>query len=180
MAIYSENIVDIDLERGSVFRSFMCHNIAEGDANANRFGFRVKRNGQDVNIEGCTMVGYFIRADGTTVIISGSGSYSVSGNVGYITLPESCYAVDGNFTLAIKLISGNVTSAMRIIDGMVVQTTLGPIVDPGHVIPSVEDVEAAIQDALAVIAQIDNLSISNEQITGTRYRIVVVFTPEST
>ena len=150
MAAYKEDIVDIELENGTVHRSFLNHALGAGDEKANRFGVRVFRNGEPENL-GTNCSGYFIRADGETVVISGSGSTTVSGNTAYVTLPETCYAVEGNFSRAIKATTTGQTATLRIVDGVVSKTTTDVIVDPGTVIPSVEDLIAAIDAAVNTI-----------------------------
>lgn len=147
MAIYHEDIVNIDLENGTIHRSFMNHSIGYGDDDANRFGIRAFRNGVPETLGG-TCAGYFIRADGATVVIADG---VVSGNLAYVTLPEACYAVEGNFTLAIKVSGGGVTGTMRIVDGVVSRTSTSATVDPGTIIPSVEDLIDAIEDAVESI-----------------------------
>ena len=147
MAIYNENIVDIELNSGSIFRSFLSHTIGSGDVLANRFGVRVFRDGEPEAIGG-TCFGLFIRADGGTVAIS---SGTVSGNVAYVDLTEACYAVEGQFALAIKCQGGGVTGTLRIVDGVVSRTSTSVTVDPGTIIPSVEDMIEAIEDAVESI-----------------------------
>ena len=46
---------------------------------------------------------------------------SFSGNEAYVTLPQACYNYEGQFTLAVKVISDNndITGTMRIVDGVV-------------------------------------------------------------
>lgn len=149
MAIYKSDIVDINLESGSIHRSFLSHTIGSGDDDANRFGVRAFRNGTPESLSGiCT--GYFIRADGETVVISNG---TISGNKATVTLPEACYVVEGQFALAIKVSNGGVTTTMRIIDGVVNRTTTSVIVDPGTIIPSIEDLIQAIDDAIEGIPQ---------------------------
>ena len=147
MAIYHEDIVSIDLESGTIYRSFMNHAIGYGDDDANRFGIRAYRNGVAETLGG-TCAGYFIRADGATVTIADG---VVSGNLAYVTLPEACYAVEGNFTLAIKVSGSGVTGTMRIVDGVVSRTSTSATVDPGTIIPSVEDLIDAIENAVASV-----------------------------
>ena len=62
MADYREHIVNIDLESGQVHRSFANFAIGEGDINSQRYGVRLFRNGNPVDVEG-SVVGYFIRPD---------------------------------------------------------------------------------------------------------------------
>lgn len=148
MAIYKENIIDVELTAGTIHRSFAIIFIGEGDDLADVFGVRVFRNGAAVDLTGVTVAGYFIRADGETVPIS---SGSVSGNVASVTLEESCYAIEGQFSLSIKLSSGDVTGTVRIVDGVVVNTTTSTVVDPGTIIPSIEDLIATIIEVRGTI-----------------------------
>lgn len=147
MAIYREDIVDIELKSGNIHRSFLNHAIGAGDDMANRFGVRVSRDKIPETLSG-SCVGYFIRADGATVVISDG---VISGNKAYVTLPEACYAVEGQFCLAIKLQGNDDTVTMRIVDGTVNRTSTDTIVDPGTIIPSVEDLIDEIEEAVAQI-----------------------------
>lgn len=144
MANYKEDIQNVELENGTVCRSFLNHAIGAGDERGNRFGVRVFRNGQPKDIDG-SVVGYFVRSDGATVAINDG---VVNGNEAYITLPDTCYTVEGNFTLTIKSVHGSETVTLRIIDGTVYRTTTETAVDPGTIIPSVEDLIEAIEDAV--------------------------------
>lgn len=147
MAIYREDIVNVELNSGSIFRSFLNHQIGEGDSGANRFGVRVFRGGEEVSVSGATCTGYFIRPEGDTVVITGTAS----GNTAYVDLPQACYTYEGQFSLAIKLAGGDVTGTMRIVDGVVTNTTTDTLIDPGTVIPSIEDLIEAIETAVASI-----------------------------
>jgi hypothetical protein len=169
MAIIQEDIVDIDLNRGTVFRSFLNHSIGEADWKGNRYGFRCLRGSEQESVAGFSCIGYFIRADGNTIVISGT----VEGNKAYVDLPETCYAVEGGFTLAIKLSDGTQTGTIRIVDGTVVNTSNGSIIDPGSVVPDLTDIMAVIGRIEAAAEEIEKIHISNQQISGTRYRIVV-------
>ena len=149
MANYKEDIVSIDLENGNIHRSFLRHSIGEGDNRANRFGVRVFRGGSPVELGGaCT--GFFIRSTGDTVgILDGT----VNGNVAYVTLPEACYAHEGNFSLAIKVTVGSEVVTMRIVDGTVCRTSTNTAIDPGNIITNIEDLIDAIETAVASIPE---------------------------
>ena len=172
--LFRENIADIDLNTGTVHRSFQNMSIGEGDEKANRYGVRIVRNGEPVTLSGVSVVGYFIRSDGSSVVISGS----VNGNIAYVDLPEACYVYDGNFTLSIKLATSNETATIRIVDGTVVNTVEGSIIDPGSVVPDLSAFTALVEAAEAAAEVIEGFSISEEQITGTRYKIIVTDTNE--
>lgn len=171
MALNHVDIVDIDLDTGTVHRSFAHRTLGEGDVNANQFGVRLWRSGQPVTAEGSQCMGYFIRhGRGDTVIISGG---LFSGQEAYITLPDSCYAYDGAFSLVIKLIGGGVTGTMRIVDGTVVDSMIGSPVDPGGVIPDLDELLAVIGRAEAAANTIAGISIRAELVADENYRLIV-------
>ena len=170
--IIQEDIIDIEMERGTVYRSFMNHAIGKGDVNGNRFGFRCIRNGARQIINGSACVGYFLRSDGTTLVINGA----VSDDKAYVILPQSCYAVEGNFTLAIKLGNSEIAETLRIIDGTVINTTLLPVTDPGSQVPDLSSLLAVIERAEIAAAKIDAIRVGHELIEGTRYKLIVTKT----
>ena len=147
MANYREDIVNIDLENGNIHRTYLKHSIGYGDNNANKFGVRVFRNGEAETLLG-SCYGLFIRADGATITVN---TGAVSGNLALVTLPEACYAVEGVFTLAIKVTAEEDVTTLRIVDGMVDRTRTDAVVDPGTLIPSIDDLMAAIEEAVESI-----------------------------
>lgn len=173
MAVYREDIADVELSTGRVSRTFLNHPLGEGDAEADIFGIRVWKNGEAVNLAGNTCTGYFIRADGTTEVITGG---TASGNVALLMLPAACYAVEGNFQLAIQLTSGGKTKTLRIVDGTVVNVVHGPINDPGGVVPDLDSealtdlldrVETAATTIAGYTVEAELLEDDNYQITVT-------------
>ena len=168
---YREDYADIELESGTVNRTRLNKAIGEGDNHGNRYGVRVFRDGEAVDLTGVSCDGYFMRADGTaTEVIAGV----VTGNIAYVALPAACYAVVGNFTLAIKLIYPGYTMTARIVDGTVVDTKLGELTDPGDTIPDLSDFTALVARVEAAAAKIESFDIEAEVITGTRYRLGVI------
>lgn len=171
MGLNKTDIIDIDLNIGSVFRSFANKIVGEGDKNVNRYGVRLWRDGEPVSIGGASCMGYFIRhGHGDTVTINGG---LFSGQEAFVTLPEACYAYDGAFTLVIKLVGGDVTGTMRIIDGTVVDSMIGSPIDPGGVIPDISDLMAVIERAEDAAETIAGISIYAQQVDGDNYAIVV-------
>lgn len=175
MAIYKENIVDVELTSGNIHRSFLNKTIGSGDALADRFGVRVLRNGAEVSLNGTSCTGYFIRSDGATIPITGS----INGSVAFVELPQACYALEGQFALAIKLSGNGVAGTMRIVDGVVSRTTTDSAVDPGTIIPSVEALIEAIEEAVASIpSDYSELSTNVEKIKRTYPQVGVVQTAQ--
>ena len=64
MAIYKEDIADIELNSGTIHRAFLNKTIGEGDALANWFGVRLFRDGEPVSAESASVTGLFIAPDG--------------------------------------------------------------------------------------------------------------------
>lgn len=151
MALYREDIADVELKSGNISRSFLKHTIGKGDNKANRFGVRVFRNKESEDLTGATCQGIFMAPDGQNILISGSGSAGVAGNVAWVQLPQACYNVEGQFALAIKLIGGGVTGTMRIIDGVVDNTGVTGAVAPTGAVPTYQEVLAAFDDAIDAI-----------------------------
>lgn len=175
MAIYHEDIVGIDLESGTIHRSFANCMIGEADIAANRYGVRLFRNGEPVNAGTSACVGYFIRHNrGDTVIINGG---VVGGNIAYVTLPESCYVYDGPFSLVIKLVGTDISGTMRIVDGTIVDSMIGTAVDPGSAVPDLASLLEVIDQAEEAADYISGFSITTELIDGENYRTIIT-TPE--
>lgn len=166
---YREDVAYIELESGSVFRSFNNKMIAGGDVSGNRYGIRLLRNGEPVSMVGAACVGYFIRSDEITLVINGV----VENGIAYVELPEAAYAIGGNFTLAIKVAGTNFAETMRIVDGTVAMTTTGSIFDPASEIPSLAELMAVIERAEDAAEAVGKISIAAAQISGTRYKIAV-------
>ena len=110
------------------------------DNQANLIGVIVTDKGAPATLAG-GVVGYVIRSDGETVIISGTASQ----NKAYIILPASAYVKAGPIHIVIKL--GQTTLAAC--TSYVGQSTTDTIVDPGHVVPSLEELLAQIENCRA-------------------------------
>ena len=155
MAIYHEDIADINLNGGSLHRSFKTVSIGSGDQNANRFGMRVHRDGEPVDLTGVTCQAVFQDPMENNIALTNHGT--VSGNIAYVTLPQACYNYEGRFCLAIKLIGGGVTGTMRIVDGVVNNTHTGGAVAPTGAVPTYQEVLAAYDDAIAAVEEVNIL-----------------------
>lgn len=148
MAIYKEDLVDIELSTGVIHRAMLAKTIGYADTNADRFGVRVFRNGEPVDLTGVTCSGYFITAGGVTIALTNG---AIGNNEAYVTLTSACYAEEGTFSLAIKLSGGGLTGTVRIVDGVVSRTETDVTIDPGTIIPNIETLIAELDDILARI-----------------------------
>ena len=126
--------------------------VFSADAKANRIIVEVTDGGSPATLTG-TVSGNAIRADGVTVPMSGS----LSGNRAWVDLPASAYAVEGQLSIIIRLVTGSgsneVKTTLGACCGYVQRSTTDSIVDPGEIIPSIEDLIDAIDAAVASIPQ---------------------------
>lgn len=132
--------VDVDVETQMTPLKSL---YASGDKNAHTFELSLYRGAQEIDLSGASAQGYFIRADGYTVPITGA----ISGNVVTLTLSESCYYVVGNFNLIIKVSIGESRKSVFWGNGYVVRSMTDAIVDEENVIPSLDELLAQIAAA---------------------------------
>lgn len=148
----------IDLCRsGRVVPVLLPNTFVVGDDQAHEWNVAVYNAGVAVDLSGYTIMAYITRFDGKTVLLSGNAT----DNVATVTLSDACYAVSGVCTgiLRISKAGGEkvTISAIRFAVGLM---TSDEIVDPGHVIPSlnelleqIEAMEAATENANAAANQ---------------------------
>lgn len=116
---------------------------ASGDKNAHIFELSLYRGAEEMDLSGASAQGYFIRADGYTVPITGA----ISGNVVTLTITEGCYYVVGNFNLIIKVSTAESRKSVFWGNGYVVRSMTDAIVDEENVIPSLDELLAQISAA---------------------------------
>lgn len=129
---------------------------ASNDKDAHTFELSLYRGAQEMDLSGASAQGYFIRADGYTIPITGA----ISGNVVTLTLSESCYYVVGNFNLIIKVSIGESRKSVFWGNGYVVRSMTDAIVDEENVIPSLDELLAQIASAEAA-AKAANTAATN-------------------
>lgn len=149
--IYKEDIVNVELETGTIHRSFLCQAIGKGDHYANRFGVALVRNGEAVTIDGnASCQGLFMAPDGNNILISGTDFTGVSGNKAWVQLPQACYNVEGKFTLAIKVLGYGIVGTYRIIDGVVDNTGVTGAVAPVETVPTYQEIISLYNEMVAI------------------------------
>ncbi len=136
-----------DLKRGSSQVQVLHGQTFTQDNLGNRVGVVVLDSGEPATLDG-TVTGYVIRADGGTVVVTGA----VDGNKAYIDLPESAYAVPGQIQIAIRLTSGSTKTVLGAMTAYVQRTATGTIIDPGHVVPDIDDIIAKMDEVDEAIA----------------------------
>ena len=109
----------------------------QGDKNAQILRIEVMDGAEKADLASMTVTGQFERGDGNRVPITGN----INGNVVFVTIPEACYNVSGAFVAFVRLTSENnyVRRTILRIAGMIEPQSDGPLVDPGHTLPSVDE-----------------------------------------
>lgn len=105
--------------------------IYEGESYAHTFVLSATKAAQPIPLTG-SVVGYFERADKTTVRVEG---HTESG-LAFLTLPPECYAVEGKCTLAIMLLNDSTQTVIYAAAGIVKNTIDGAVINGGNAIPT--------------------------------------------
>ena len=142
MAVF-ETVIRSDLQKPLTVQKLSGY-MFSADNQGNKISVDVFDGGSPASLSG-GVSGYVVRADGATVVISGNTYTSLSGNRASIILPASAYVVVGVVSIVIKV----GTTTVGACSGYVYRTSTDEIVDPGHVIPSIEELLAKIADCEA-------------------------------
>lgn len=128
------------------------------EIDAHKFIITAMRDGATVALTG-TVTASFLRADGAEVVLTGE----IENGAATVTLAKSCYAVPGRFDLTIFVTADGVKTGVYACTGGVRNTTSGTIIDPGQIVPSVDDIIAKqeelaqdVADASSAIASAQN------------------------
>lgn len=130
-------------------------NVFSQDNQGNLIGVHVFEDGDPATLSG-TVTAYVVRADGATVPVNGV----LSGNTCYAILDSACYEVEGTLSIVIKLAGGGSTTTLCAVVAYVYKSVTDTAVDPGTIIPSIEDLIEAIDEAVASIPS-DYSDLSN-------------------
>ena len=133
MAVF-ETWLKSDLKKPVVVQK-LAGNLFSADNGGNKIGVEIFDDGASASVTG-GVTGYIVRDDNATVVVTGT----LSGNKASIILPQSAYTVVGNISIVIKVGTTTVGACV----GYVYRTTTDTMVDPGHVIPSLEELLAKI------------------------------------
>ena len=144
--------------------------FAQGDKLAHTLRIQVKADGQAVALAGWAVTANMIRQDQTTVTITGK----VVGNAAEVTLEAACYGQSGGFTLSVSLSKDGQLITIFCGRGDVTRTRTDSLVDPGHVIPSIDEIIAqyglmktAVQNADAATKRANTAADSADKVAKT-------------
>ena len=143
--------------------------FAMGDKLAHVLRVRVKAGGEPVDLTGWTVTASVVRQDQATVMMAGRAV----GDAAEVTLEAPCYSQSGGFTLSVAI--GREQQLITIFCGRgdVTRTRTDSLVDPGHTIPSVDEIIAqyglmktAVQDTDAAAKRADDAASSAQKVAN--------------
>ena len=126
---------------------------------AHRFTITCLRGGQPYALSG-TISGRFMRADGTTVNVTGG---TITNGVASIVLPRDCYNVVGRFQLAILCTAGSSALCIYAAVGHITRSADGTVIDTGTVLPSADELRDQLEQPATLI---DAANHYDERITA--------------
>ena len=118
-------------------------NVFSQDNQGNIIGVEVFEDGVPATLSG-TVSANIVRSDGGTVAATGT----LSGNKLSVALPAAAYAVPGIISIVLKLTTGAIVASMLAVVAVVYASSTDATVDPGTIIPSIQDLIAQIQAAV--------------------------------
>ena len=143
--------------------------FAMGDKLAHVLRVRVKAGGEPVDLTGWTVTASVVRQDQATVMMAGRAV----GDAAEVTLEAPCYSQCGGFTLSVAI--GREQQVITIFCGRgdVTRTRTDSLVDPGHTIPSVDEIIAqyglmktAVQNTDAATKRADDAASSAQKVAS--------------
>ena len=143
--------------------------FAMGDKLAHVLRVRVKAGGEPVDLTGWTVTASVVRQDQATVMMAGR----VVGDAAEVTLEAPCYSQSGGFTLSVAI--GREQQLITIFCGRgdVTRTRTDSLVDPGHTIPSVDEIIAqyglmktAVQNTDAATKRADDAASNAQKVAN--------------
>lgn len=148
MPIVTELHFTADLRRGITMQPLKAA-LVSGDSEAHRFVVACCRGDTPVDLAGAGVHGYFIRANGSTVVVDGT----VENGRATLTLPTPCYAYPGRFSLVIKASLNGSVNTILWAEGAVGRCTTDTVVNPGEVLPTLDQLLAQIDAMEEATAQ---------------------------
>ena len=143
--------------------------FAVGDKLAHVLRVRVKAGGEPVDLTGWTVTASVVRQDQATVMMAGR----TVGDAAEVTLEAPCYSQSGGFTLSVAIGRGQQLITIFCGRGDVTRTRTDSLVDPGHTIPSVDEIIAqyglmktAVQNTDAAAKRADDAASGAQKVAN--------------
>ena len=126
--------------------NYLDGNVFSQDNQGNIVGVEVLDDGVPASLSG-TVSANIVRSDGGTVSATGT----LSGNKLSVALPAAAYAVPGVISIVLKLTTGAVVISLLAVVAVVYASSTDTTIDPGTILPSIQQLEQTINSLLATI-----------------------------
>ena len=151
----------VDISQGTLITTLGLQNtndqLIQGQSYANVLNVSVTNSGLPVELSG-ECLGYFVRQkDGSTVTVAGT----ISGNVASVEFPSFVYAFTGRLTITLS-VGG--TDLVRIATTVRLGRTF-VIVDPGNVLPNLDEIQQIMLDVESALNQLSAALEASQQAT---------------
>lgn len=151
----------VDISQGTLITTLGLQNtndqLIQGQSYANVLNVSVNNNGVPVELSGECM-GYFVRQkDGSTVQVAGT----ISGNMASVEFPSFVYAYTGRLTITLS-VGG--TDLVQIATTVRLGSTF-VVVDPGNVLPNLDEVQQIMLDVESALNQLSGALTASKQAT---------------
>lgn len=132
-----ETWLKTDVQKGVEVESLR-GNLFSGDVASNLIGVEVYDGEEPASLSGQVQA-YIIRGDGATVVLTNG---TLDGNKASVVLSRECYLIVGAISIVIKIDETTVCAC----HGYVYRTSTDSVVDPDHVIPSLSELLAQVEN----------------------------------
>lgn len=151
----------VDISQGTLITTLGLQNtndqLIQGQSYANVLNVSVTNAGLPVELSGECM-GYFVRQqDGSTVQVAGT----ISGNIASVEFPSFVYAYTGRLTITLS-VGG--TDLVQIATTVRLGSTF-VIVDPGNVLPNLDEIQQIMLDVESALNQLSSALTASQQAT---------------
>lgn len=148
----------VDISKGTLITMLgLCNTkdqLVQGQSYAHQINVTVENNGEPVQLTGACTANFVRQSDGSTVTVAGS----VLGNVATVPFPSFVYAMVGALDITV-FIGGaailQIQTTVRLSGTMV-------IVDPGNILPNVEEIQQIMLNVEEALDQLTT-ALSNVQ-----------------
>lgn len=152
----------VDISKGTLHTTLGLQNtndqLIQGQSYANVLNVQVNDGDTPVQLSGSCM-GYFVRQKGgSTVTVAGT----ISGNVASVEFPSFVYACTGRLTITLS-VGG--TDLVQIATTVRLGSTPA-VVDPGNVLPNLDEIQQIMLDVEAALSQLDSTLQAAQQATA--------------
>lgn len=133
--------------------------IVYGDQNGQKWQITVLDGGAPADLTGASILAYFARADGKTVLQPGE----IIGNVVTIDFSAACCAVVGRIGVSVRMSQGDQRLTLAQQAFAVKRAATDDMIDPSGVVPTPEEMKEIIERAEAAAQAIEGLTVEAAQ-----------------